>query len=170
MTYSIPLGNGWATLVDRADFLRFGGVRWHLTSGGYAARDVRVGRKRKKLYLHREILGLGSGLECDHKSGDKLDNRRRNLRPATRAQNCRNRTASSTTGYKGVSFKPRRKKPYLVRISVDGRVKVLGYFRTALEAAMTYNAAAIKLHKRFANLNKTATNEYPTDHRPATGA
>ena len=80
-----------------------------LARGSY--RIMRVGRQPWQVYvvrsswklthyLHREVLGLtpGDGLETDHRNGDRLDNRRSNLRVATRAQNAQNVPARS--GYR----------------------------------------------------------------------
>jgi hypothetical protein len=54
--------------------------------------------------LHKHILQLNDGEACvDHINGDKLDNRRANLRGTTSGTNARNRKPKSNTGYLGVS-------------------------------------------------------------------
>lgn len=62
--------------------------RWYLDASGYVRRDS--GRRCTR--LHRDLLGLmpGDGRAVDHRNGDKLDNRRANLRIASQAENCQN--------------------------------------------------------------------------------
>lgn len=82
------------------------------------------------------------GMEVGHINGDGLDNRRENLRVATRKMNSRNR----------VRQKPNRKYPlpmgvypkrrrFLARIVQDGRSRCLGKFTTPEEASAAYQAA-----------------------------
>ena len=93
-------------------------------------------------------------MTVDHINRNKLDNRRCNLRVASNSQNCRNREKgkNNTSGYKGVSYKKKNKK-FAARITVDGRMHNLGLFKTAEEASLVYNAAAVRFHKDFACLN-----------------
>jgi hypothetical protein len=95
-------------IVDPDDFKRFGHLRWSIGAGGY----VLTGRGCDQRRLHRLILGLcrGDKREGDHTNGDTLDNRRANLRIATKAENGQNRVGPSkrnTSGYRGVSYSAR---------------------------------------------------------------
>lgn len=92
--FKVPLYNregevvGW-TAVDAQDVGFVTGHRWSLAHG-YA---VRSERPHGQFRLHRELLGLpqkGRDPEVDHLNGDKLDNRRVNLRVATRQENNQN--------------------------------------------------------------------------------
>lgn len=67
----------------------------------------------------------------------------------------RNRSAprSNTSGFKGVGFHAKSGK-YHARIVVNYKAISLGYHRTAQEAALAYNAAALKYHGEFAKLNQ----------------
>lgn len=125
--------------------------RWHLGPDGYVGSWLTVGR----LHMHRVVLGLqkGDALEGDHINGDKLDNRRSNLRALTRAQNAQNRPAQH--GVRGVS---RAGRKWRVQIGLDGRNHHVGMFSTEEEAAV---AAAdwYAEHVPFAN---------PERHRAAT--
>lgn len=59
---------------------------WYVNGKGYVSGYHK--KTGKKLTMHRLILGLTDPKMCgDHKNGDGLDNRRRNLRVATQAQN-----------------------------------------------------------------------------------
>lgn len=92
----IPLsgkkGLGLFVLVDRDDYEKVGGKKWHLSSYGYAVRtEYKDGKISKRLYMHRVIMGCPDGMVVDHKNGNKLDNRKSNLRICTDAENHRNR-------------------------------------------------------------------------------
>jgi len=86
----------------------------------------------------------------DHRNRDSLDDRWDNLRPATKAQNSQNNglRRKNSSGYKGVYLDKRYKH---WRAYIKG--KHIGIFATAEEAALAYDAAAIKLFGEFACLN-----------------
>jgi hypothetical protein len=74
----------------------------------YAARDETYSKKnRKRVYLHRWIMGLPPGRTpvVDHINRDTLDNRRENLRLVTTSENNRNSglSISNTSGFIGVA-------------------------------------------------------------------
>jgi hypothetical protein len=106
--------------------------------------------------MHRLIMDNPEGLDVDHKNGNGLDNRKCNLRSCSRLENNLNRAKRSdnTTGFKGVIIDKRKTgEKFLSRICMDGNTFLLGYFKTAIEAAKSYNEAAIKFHGEFARLN-----------------
>lgn len=125
-----------------------------VTSHGYAAVVTYHGKvegryKYTREYLHRVIMQPGPGLEVDHINGDRLDNRRLNLRVCTRSSNAKN--TSTKVGYKGVHKNHRGK--WIAQITKNYNCHHLGTFRTAEEAAIAYNDAASILHGEFARLN-----------------
>lgn len=71
--------DGTEFIIDKRDFFRCKYYKWQ-SHRGYAY-NSRVG------YLHRFILLAPDGFEVDHINGDRSDNRRCNLRLATRAEN-----------------------------------------------------------------------------------
>ncbi len=92
------------------------------------------------------------GYEVDHINHDGLDNRRCNLRLATRANNCHNqRSFKGSSKYKGVW---RVGEKWAACIRVDGRSKRLGTFVSEKEAALAYNQAAREHYGEFAKLNE----------------
>lgn len=153
MTKEIPLTQGFVALVDDADYDRViaagkwsAFVRKHTT---YGKRKIRVGGQRQGVLMHTYITGWPL---VDHIDGNGLDNRRANLRPATSSENSQNRRMRSdnTSGLKGVSLIRGR---WRARIYLDGAQCHLGYFPTPEEAALAYDAAAIKHFGEFARLN-----------------
>jgi HNH endonuclease/AP2 domain len=88
----------------------------------------------------------------DHKDGDISNTKPDNLREATHTQNQQNIIRSNPHGYKGVTWRNRKKKPWLSKIRIDGVRINLGSFATAYEAAVAYENACIKYHGEFANL------------------
>jgi hypothetical protein len=104
--------------------------------------STKVGKKIIK--LHRFIMGDPAGRIVDHRDGNRLDNRKRNLRVCGLGDNNRNLGISrrNTSGYKGVSFSKRRMK-YRAYIHLSGgHQKHLGFFDTPEEAAWEYEKTA----------------------------
>jgi len=98
------------------------------------------------LYVHGNLPD-----EIDHRDGDPSNNRIKNLRPATRAQNAANRGIfkNNKTGYTGVSFIQSRGK-FQATIGVGGKNVTIGLFDTLEEAAAARSAATKKVHGEFA--------------------
>ena len=99
-------------------------------------------------YMHRIIASrahgpIPRGMEVDHIDGDRLNNRRANLRLCTRAQNCWNAAArGGKSKYRGV-FKNRGK--WTAQITIN-----LGSYDTEEEAAHAYQKAAEEFRGEWA--------------------
>lgn len=158
----ISLTRGKFALVDEEDFDRLIKYKWHCSYYGYAIRTIRnkLTKKTEVIRMHREIIQCPKDYEIDHINNNPLDNRKENLRICSRAENCRNmrKPKNNSSGYRGVSFEKRRNK-YRAYITLDNKQIHLGQFNTAIEAAITYNIAAVKYHGKFANLNKIERND-----------
>lgn len=108
--------------------------------------------------LHRLLglvfLGLGEDQTIDHIDGCRLNNSLRNLRLATPSQNQANigLRKDNRSGYKGVSWSKRSKK-WQGYIHANGRSFHLGFYSDKEQAAKVRDAAALKLHGEFAQLN-----------------
>ena len=93
------------TLVDAIDYDRVDRFKWHLNDKGYACQTA-YSPKGERIKLHRLVMDFPKGKTVDHKNGNKLDNRKKNLRVCSQAQNCFNsRKKSGTNPYKGVTWK-----------------------------------------------------------------
>lgn len=90
--------------------------------------------------------------EIDHKNGDRTDNRIKNLRIATGAENTQNTglTSRNTSGMKGVSWSSAKNK-WHVAITANGKHHFLGHFEDGDKAHAAYCEAASRLHGEFAN-------------------
>ena len=156
----IPLSQGKFAKVDDDDFQRISKYKWSYINGYAKRAQYREDGERRLYGLHRFIMGLSmeSDLMVDHINGDKLDNRKENLRICTKGQNNnnhgpKNRLGKSTSKYKGVSYKKDTVKKWRARIAVEGREINLGRFSSEIEAARAYNDAAIKYFGEYAWLN-----------------
>ena len=159
----IPLTQGKFALVDDEDYNELSKHKWlaaKCCNKLYARRAIWIkgGNRSVWMSMHTQLLNPPPGYECDHINGDGLDNRRANLRIATRAQNQQNRLkkTGTTSRYKGVSLTPDGTKwTAHIRWTADGieRQKRLGAFLSEEYAARIYDSAATILFKEFARLN-----------------
>lgn len=156
MTKSIPLTQGKFALVDNEDFEKVNKYKWCFQTRGYAYRHAPAEFYSRGcvLYMHRIIMNAPDGIEVDHINGDKLDNRRENLRFANRSQNSRNtpKRKNGTSGFKGVTFVKRLSK-WKAQIEIDNRGKYLGVFLDKEDAARAYDEVAKMYFGEFAKLN-----------------
>lgn len=86
----LTLTRGYEAIIDAGDAEFAGRFNWCCLvtpHSVYAQRTVKRGGKKIALLLHRELITAATGAVVDHISGNGLDNRRSNLRLATRAQN-----------------------------------------------------------------------------------
>jgi len=141
----IPLlnyGRGWGVRSDNSVVVWFG--------------------RKKTILMHRVLMNPPDGIEVDHINGDRLDNRRCNLRLCTHAENMRNRGAEKlgnkrveTHPYKGIirHSKKNLKKQWFAQIGCLGKTYISKRFLTEIEAAKAYDELAKKHHGKFARLN-----------------
>lgn len=159
MAKTIPLTRGTTAIVDDEDFAWLSRWKWHCNAQGYAVRTVarseRVGGVTKKIRMHRELISVPVGFEVDHINGDRLDNRKCNLRVCTRLENQRNQRPSKvgkSSRYKGV-FWHRQRNKWSAQISMRDKSTHIGVFATEEEAAWAYDDAARYYFGEFACLN-----------------
>lgn len=117
--------------------------------------ETEYGSAKLTVYLHRLILGLTkkTAFEIDHKNRNGHDNRKENLRFASRNENSYNKKRKGSK-YKGVSVRSNHKtKKFGAFIRYGKNSNNLGYFISAEQAAKLYDINAILQHKEFAYIN-----------------
>lgn len=149
----ILLAKGLIALVDDEDFESINQFRWKRDIQGYASSKIRLDGKQKDIFMHRVIMKVSDRrIILDHVNGNKLDNRRSNLRFATNSQNGMNRgmPSNNTSGFKGVTRHKRTGK-WQASINFNGMFRYLGLYANPEDAHAAYCAAALKYHGEFAN-------------------
>lgn len=146
----IALANGMFTIVDAEMFDELNRFNWSADKLGYVSQSG-SSDSRRTISMARLVFQPKKGYEVDHRNCNKLDNRKCNLRQATRSENCCNcgRRKDNKTGFKGVTFwKPGN--CWRAQIQKNRKRFYLGPFSTKKKAAAAYREAALKLHGEFA--------------------
>ncbi len=148
----IHLGKSIYALVDDDDYIFLSKNKWYCQI--YA---IRAGPKKKRIYMHREIMRAQAGIHVDHINHNKLDNRKENLRFSSLGTNAFNRKKfrTNTSGFKGVTRNKSsvRKESWEAKIGYKNKVYHLGMYPTPELAALAYDKAAKVMHKNYACLN-----------------
>lgn len=145
----ILLTQGRVAIVDDDRLEELSKFTWFVTGNGYAYRKTRIGNSTTS--MHHAVLPRIDGFDVDHINGNRLDNRKENLRYATRSQNLRNRGAAkhSKSGIKGVYFH-RATGKWRAEMKIDGKSKHLGLFETKELAHAAYQGKAVIIQGEFA--------------------
>ena len=157
----IYLGEGKFAIVDQADYYWLNRFNWTIrrsNSSVYAFRFLdEPGKNTKIISMHRDIMKPRKGLLVDHRNTNSLDNRRENLRNATKSQNQQNRNKvkrKTTSRFIGV-YREKRTGHWVACIARRGKRMNLGTYGNELDAAKAFDAAAKKYRGEFARLNFT---------------
>lgn len=142
----ITLTKGKVALIDDEDLEIISFTKWKFDR--YARANVwnKELKKYEQKSMHRVVMHAPKGFDVDHINGDKLDNRKINLRICTRSENLHNFTkkARTPTGLRG-AYKCPNSKRWFSAISIKGKVHRLGRFNTPEEAHSAY----ISAHKKY---------------------
>jgi hypothetical protein len=156
--YEIELSNGIKTLIDKCDLEKVQKYNWICSSS--KSKTTNIENSVTKYYvvsnelrketgvnlLHRYLLDVKErNMLVDHKNNNSLDNRRKNIRVVTVAENQRGKAIYKnkdrvTSIYRGVTV------AIVAKIVVDNVNIYLGKFKTEKEAAIAWNTAAKKYH------------------------
>ena len=151
----IALTRGKTAIVDREDYESVYQFKWYLSGDAqYASAYIGGGRRaRQFITMHRLILGLRPGQDADHINGNGLDNRRANLRVATRQQNLWNmKKKKGRSRFKGVTWNKARNL-WVAQIKYNYRGYNFGGYGQEIDAARAYDASARKYFGEFARTN-----------------
>ncbi len=137
------------TIIDSEDYERVKQHCWYEREGYVKARCRDISSKR--VSLHRLILNPSGNKEVDHVDGDKLNNKKGNLRECTRAENTKNKglAKNNKTGCSGVFFVKDDEK-YKAYITVNKKRICLGTYINKQDAINSRHDAEIKYFGRFA--------------------
>jgi len=149
--------NGFRFFIDQEDETRVNQYCWYAAKKKADNTYYVVSTTAEHILLHRMLVNATGSVEVDHENGNGLDNRKENLRIATRLQNARNRRKTlivggrkATSQYKGVMW---RGGKWVATIWYDGKSRHLGVYDSEIDAAMAYDAASEKHHGRFGRKN-----------------
>lgn len=151
----IPLTQGKVAIVD-ADALPILQGVWCFDKIGYAVkRNPSTGGR---VSMHRIIVGVEGDKDSliDHINGNMLDNRRENLRVATKGENAvnvRRNRADNKTGYRGVVCNSKERGYWFARFTWQGVTRYSCGHRSPEAAARAYDTLVKQHGPALAYLN-----------------
>ena len=130
-------------LIDIEDIDRINKHKWCESNGYIVCAKLNV-------RLHRFILNCSSDMFIDHINGNRLDNRKQNLRICTQTENNRNTKTplNNTSGIKGVYWDKKLNK-WRVKICVNRKQIHLGLYDTLEKAKEVRQKAEKKYFGEF---------------------
>lgn len=146
----IQLPGGQIALVDGEDLPWLAIFEWKLNHGGYACRS------ESPCSMHRLIMDAKRGEVVDHINGDRLNNRRKNLRITDHAGNGHNvgLSKNNKTGFKGVKCTTTKVRTrWFASIRTGDDSLDLGEFDSPEQAAAAYDNEALNRNGDFACIN-----------------
>lgn len=149
-----------AVVVDAEDIDLLRDMRWYIANTGYATHSTwdAKAKRRGSVLLHRLIAGrmlgraLERGEEVDHISGDRLENRRCNLRVVSHQNNMRNQGKHKNGRYRFIGVCRHRDK-WMAYVYYGRKFFSIGHFEDEVEAAWMRDQLALALRGEFARLN-----------------
>lgn len=94
--------------------------------------------------MHRLIMQAPDNIPVDHINGNKLDNRRENLRLSNSVENGQNKSkrANTTSKFLGVSYL-KEEQTFRARITIDGKAVLIGTYVDEIDAAIARDLAIV---------------------------
>lgn len=145
----IELTKGYQAVVDDEDFEFLNQWLWHYSNGYAVRKDYPLGRREPPtlIRMHRLINQTPEGMDTDHINGNKLDNRKINLRSLDRSGNCHNRRRprkDNQSGYTGVAW-IRATGKWRALITVHGKDYYLGHYIKKEDAILARKEAELNI-------------------------
>lgn len=140
------LSDGTEVMFDKEDYDLIKDWTWYKDGHGYVVSHKAKNNVRTCVKMHMLVMGSDGSMDVDHIFGNKLDNRKSQLRFATRAENTRNQglRKNNTSGCKGVSWHKNR-KTWVAEI----QGKYIGSSDSLEEAKLLYDNKAKELYGEF---------------------
>lgn len=134
-------------LVSTSRNAKAGDVAGGLNSEGYVRISVDGSSYRAHRLAWLYVHGVWPSDQLDHWNGVRNDNRYKNLREATNAQNQQNYgiPKSNSSGHVGVSWHKGHRK-WLARIKLGGHQRYIGHFANIEDAVAARAKAKAELH------------------------
>ena len=147
---------------DLEDYDKIKDYCWRLNKENYVITQIIIDSKPQNIMMHRIIMLnsgelLNSKIDIDHINHNEYDNRKINLRIATRSQNNQNKMIASnnTSGFIGVYYYKNISK-WGVTLTLNNKVNNLGYYQKFTEAVKSriegeqkyFGEYAYKPHKK----------------------
>lgn len=138
---------------DLEDYDLIKDYSWHIDKGGYVCTSGYSNGKNNHKKLHRLVMNcIDVDCDIDHKHGKetRYDNRKSNLRIATRSQNNMNKgiRSDNTSGVTGVIWYKNKNK-WRAEIFVDNNCISLGYYKKLEDAVKARKDAEEKYFGEF---------------------
>ena len=124
---------------DKEDYEKIKDYIWVVTEVGY------VDTNSHKIKMHRLLMDCPDGLVVDHINSIKYDNRKSNLRIVDTTTNVRNINPYGKSGILGVHWHKRHNK-WIANVTVNGKLKHLGYFTNKEDAEKIRQQAEFKYY------------------------
>lgn len=139
MNALLDLPHGFVMTIDEDDRPLVQGLTLYVGTNGYVTYSIWSQGRSTPHLLHRLFVCAPAGAHVDHINGDKLDNRRSNLRVVTPQRNQINRkrlNRNNTSGIRGVAYRPHVSslRPWHAQITVQHRNIYLGMYATREDA------------------------------------
>lgn len=121
-TVAYKLSNGGEAIIDAEDYEKVASFgKWYRNDSGYAVKKTRRNGANVSIRMHILINNTPKGLHTDHINGNRLDNRKSNLRSVSAAINAWNRHVDKDHHIysdlpKGVSYDKSRNQYVATRI------------------------------------------------------
>lgn len=141
-------------LVDDCDYDLVSTIEWRVAvEKGRCVYAIFRPTGKLPIKMHRLIMGVvDSNTLVDHRNGNGLDNRRRNLRTATQNQNKTNRRKRTGSMSKHIGVSSRGSKWYAF-CNKDGIKYSIGPYESEFIAAVMRDKLARRIQGEFASLN-----------------
>lgn len=141
----VSLTQGMFAIIDAGEYPKVQTIKRWVAVKTPTNCYVRSNKNEGDVLLHRFIMDAKEHEIVDHKNGDGLDNRKKNLRFCTQSENMRNRSAMGASRFKGVCWNKSKGK-WIATLC-------LGSFETAEEAAEVYDRAMMYIFSEFGRPN-----------------
>lgn len=159
----VSTSKGQKTIIDDCD-ADLAEYRWFCSHQGYTVRSYHVSKHNKPIiFLHSVIMerklghSVPDGYYVDHVNRNKLDNRRDNLRLASKGQNAINSKVPSnnTSGAKGVTW-DKSKQRWQAQIVYQQKFVFIGRYKKVEDAIEARREKEVELFGEFATTVSSA--------------